>query len=157
MKFAIAVFALAAGLLAAPALAQVAAPADTRAITDCLKQAESAGQLGGNCIGLVADPCIRKSDKTSDKTKLCASRELAVWVALADVASKKVKSGGFREISAAVAESDKGWGQLRDQLCPVFDKVDPGMAPGGVAYCRMQTTAHRALLLRKLGEAVSEH
>lgn len=143
--------------LPSPAVAQLAAPADTRSITDCIKKAQNAGGLGANCIGLIADSCIAKSDKTSDKTKLCATRELAVWVALADAASKKVRSGGFKEISAAVAESDKGWVQLRDELCPAFDKVDPGMAPGGVAYCRMQTTAHRALLLRRLGEAVNPH
>jgi hypothetical protein len=29
--------------------------------------------------------------------------------------------------------------------------------PGDSAYCRMQTTANRVLLLRKLGDAVNEH
>jgi hypothetical protein len=157
MRFAIATFALVACGLASPARAEPAAPADTKAITDCLKKAESTGQFGGHCIGTVADACIEKSDKTSAKTKVCASRELAVWTALSEAASKKVKAGGFKEISAALAESDKGWTQLRDKLCPAFDKVEPGTLPGDAAYCRMQTTAHRALLLRRLGAAVNEH
>lgn len=158
MKIVIAAFALTFSTFAASAaLAQLAMPADTKAITDCLKKADDAGQLGGACIGIVADPCAEKSDKTSTRTRACAARELAVWSALTEAASKRVKAGGFKEISAAVAESDKGWNQLRDKLCPVFDQVDPGTLPGDAAYCRMQTTAHRALLLRRLGAAVNEH
>jgi hypothetical protein len=140
-----------------PALAQVAAPADTKTISDCLKKAESAGQLGSSCIGIVAEACTEQSDKASAKTKVCAARELAVWTALTIAAAKKVKAGGFKEINAAVAESEKSWTQLRDKLCPVFDKVEPGTLPGDAVHCRMQTTAHRALLMGKLGDAVNEH
>ena len=157
MKIVIAALALAAGaFLASPAFAQVA-PADLKTITDCLKKADDSGALGASCIGIVADPCVEKSDKTSAKTKACAARELAVWTALTEGASKRVKAGGFKDISAAVAESDKGWTQLRDKLCPVFDKIEPGFLPGDGTYCRMQVTAHRALLLRRLGDAVNEH
>ena len=151
--------AVAACLIASPAFAQSAAPADLKTINDCLKKADSADPfgLGNNCIGLVADPCVEKSDKTGAKTKACAARELAVWTALTEGASKRVKAGGFKDISAAVAESDKGWIQLRDKLCPVFDKIEPGFLPADGTYCRMQVTAHRALLLRRLGDAVNEH
>ena len=57
----------------------------------------------------------------------------------------------------ALAESNKRWAQQRDTLCPVFDKIEPGTLPGDAAYCRLQTTAHRVLLLRKLGNAVNKH
>lgn len=144
-------------LMASAALAQQAMPADSKAISDCLKKADSAGQFGATCIGIVADPCTEKSDKTGARTQACAARELAVWTKLTEAAAKKVKARGFKEIGAAVAESEKGWAQLRDKLCPVFDKVEPGTLPGDAAYCRMQTTAHRALLLRRLGAAVVEH
>jgi hypothetical protein len=157
MKIAIATLALIAGLAASPALAQVAAPADTKTISDCLTKADDSGALGANCIGIVADPCAEKSDKMSATTKACASRELAVWTALTMAANKRVKAGGFKDISAAVAESEKGWTQLRDKLCPVFDKIEPGFLPADGTYCRMQVTAHRALLLRRLGDAVNEH
>jgi uncharacterized protein YecT (DUF1311 family) len=66
-------------------------------------------------------------------------------------------SGGFKEIRKALVESKKAWTQQRDALCPVFDKIEPGFLPGDANYCRMQTTANRALLLRKLGDAVNEH
>ncbi len=59
-------------------------------------------------------------------------------------------------MSKARAESEKAWAQQRDALYPVFDKVEPGTLPGDAAYCRMQTTANRALLLRRLGHAVNE-
>lgn len=149
--------ALVAALAATPALAQQAAPADTKAITDCLTKANDSGALGANCIGIIADPCVEKSDKMNARTKACAMRELAVWTALTEGALKRVKAGGFKDISAAVAESGKGWMQLRDKLCPVFDKIEPGFLPADGTYCRMQVTAHRALLLRRLGDAVNEH
>jgi hypothetical protein len=143
--------------VASPAFAQQAAASDTKAISDCLKKADDSGGLGNNCIGIVADPCVEKSDKMSATTKACAARELAVWTALTEGASKRVRAGGFKDISAAVAQSDKGWMQLRDKLCPVFDKIEPGFLPADGTYCRMQVTAHRALLLRRLGDAVNEH
>ena len=61
----------------------------------------------------------------------------------------------YEEISKALADSEKSWAAQRDALCPVFDKVEPGWLPGDANYCRMQTTANRALLLRKLGAAVN--
>ena len=158
MKIVIAAFTLAFGVLTgSAAIAQLAMPADTKAISDCLTKADDAGQLGNNCIGIVADPCVEKSDKMGARTKACAARELAVWTALTEGASKRVKAGGFKDISAALAESDKGWTQLRDKLCPAFDKIEPGFLPADGTYCRMQVTAHRALLLRRLGDAVNEH
>ena len=96
---------------------------DTKTISDCLKKTDDSGGLGNNCIGIVADACVTASDNTSAKTKVCAARELAVWTALTMAAAKRVKAGGFKDISVAVAESEKGWTQLRDKLCPVFDKI----------------------------------
>lgn len=139
------------------ARAQQAAPADMQAIAACLTKAEEAGSLGTNCIGALADACIKKADNDEEKSKACAQRELNVWAALSVRAAKRVQAGGFREISGALAESEKGWIQFRDKLCPVFDKVEPGMMPGNAIYCRMQTTAHRVLLMRRLGDAVNEH
>jgi hypothetical protein len=140
-----------------PVQAQNAAPADSQTIAGCLKKADGEGQLGGNCIGAVADPCIRNADNDAGKSRACAARELNVWTGIAAAAAKKVQAGGFKDINAALLESEKGWTQLRDKLCPAFDKIDPGMMPGNAVYCRMQTTAHRALLLRRLADAVSEH
>jgi hypothetical protein len=139
------------------ASAQQATPPDLKAITNCLAKADKTGDLGTACIGLVADPCTRKAANDVAKAKACAERELAVWNAISDSASKRVRAGGFKEISKALVESEKAWTQQRDALCPVFDRIEPGFLPGDAAYCRMQTTANRALLLRRLGDAVNEH
>jgi hypothetical protein len=153
------VVALAALLVAASstAYAQQASPADLKAVNACLAKADKANSIGTACIGAIADPCIRKADNDMAKAKTCAARELAVWDAVTEAATKRVRAGGFKDISKAVADSQKSWAQQRDALCPAFDKIEPGMLPGAGAYCRMQTTAQRALLLRRLGDAVNEH
>lgn len=136
--------------------AQQTSPADMKVISDCLKSADTSDNVGTGCIGLVADACARKAENDATKVKACAQRELLVWNALTEAAAKRVRAGGFKEISKALAESEKAWAQQRDALCPVFDKVEPGTLPGDATYCRMQTTANRALLLRRLGDAVNE-
>ncbi len=100
---------------------------------------------------------MRKADNDVAKTKACAERELAAWIAVSESANKLVRAGGFKDISKAVADSQRSWLQQRDALCPVFDKIEPGFLAGGAAYCRLQVTAQRALLLRRLGAAVNEH
>jgi hypothetical protein len=145
-------------LAAAAAQAQPSnAATDIKLIGECLKKADDGGDFGSACIGLVTAPCMKKAENDAAKSKACAQRELAVWTTLGEAAAKRVRAGGFKDASAALAESDKGWSQHRDKLCPVFDKIEPGFLPGDSAYCRMQITAYRVLLLRKLGDAVNEH
>jgi hypothetical protein len=155
----LAVLTHAAALLALclSAEAKPASPADLKAINGCLASADKAGEFGAACIGTIADPCTQKAGSDVARAKACAERELAVWDAVAEAATARVRAGGFKDISKAVADSQKSWAQQRDALCPVFDKVDPGTLPGDGAYCRMQVTAQRALLLRRLGAAVNEH
>jgi len=146
---------------ASPACAQKAAPADIAAIKACLKAAAEKASFGGQCIGIVADPCIKAASPTDDggstKVKACAARELAAWSPLLDDALKRITKGGFADITKAVTAAQKTWAASRDQLCPVFDKIEPGMYLGGAAYCRLQETARRVLSLDKLGDAVNEH
>lgn len=151
--------ALAAMVFAActPARAQQTRAADLKTINDCLGAADKTDDLGTNCIGRISGTCMRKADNDVAKTKACAERELAVWITVSEAAGKLVRAGGFKDITKAVADSQRSWVQQRDALCPVFDKIEPGMVPGGAAYCRMQVTAQRALLLRRLGAAVNEH
>lgn len=137
--------------------AQKAAPTDAQAVANCLKKADDDGNLGWQCIGLIADPCANKSGAGTEQIKTCAARELSVWSGVLETALKSTKAGGFKEIESAVTESQKSWAASRDKLCPVFDKIDPGMMPGGGAYCRLQETARRALLVRRLATAVGEH
>lgn len=130
---------------------------DKTPISTCLEGA--ADGLGTGCIGIVADPCIKalKDDDTrATKAKACAARELAVWEKEMSSALKAIDSAG-RDVKAPVALAQKPWRESRERLCPAFDKIDPGMFVAGATYCRLHETAQRALLLRRLAEAVGEH
>ena len=137
------------------------APQDLKAVHTCLAGQE--GELGVKCIGTIADACIKAAENKElgnvavDKANACAARELAVWEAQLERELKAVNSGGFSDISKAVADAQKTWRASREKLCPVFDKVEPGMLNGAANYCRLQETARRVLLLRRLGEAVNPH
>jgi hypothetical protein len=155
---------LAAAMLAASlpfssiAFAQGTAPADVRVIDACLKTAEENGVFGGACVGLVADPCIKTAKGANDdvaRWKACAARELAIWTQKTNEALKKVQVGA--DVTKAVNESQKIFAASRDRFCAVFDKVEPGMYPGGASYCRLRETANRTLSLIMLGAAVNEH
>jgi uncharacterized protein YecT (DUF1311 family) len=143
-------------LMMAPqgANAQQAAPADLKVINDCLKKADEGGKLGTGCIGLIADPCAKTANDI-DKPRACARRELLAWNAILEAAAKLVRGGGFKEVNKALADSEKSWAAQRDALCPAFDRIEPGFLPGDANYCRMLTTANRALMLRKLGAGVN--
>lgn len=133
---------------------------DTKAIAQCVDAARNSDGFGGNCIGVVADPCIkaaRERDSYVEDAKACAARELAVWQArLAQAVVIATKSGGTR-MRTSVATAQKSWAASQDALCTLFNNLDPGAALGADAYCRLQETSRRALLLERLGAAVSEH
>jgi hypothetical protein len=134
--------------------------ADTKTIEACLKAATDQGASGFGCIGIIADPCIKKVSETDayrEASRTCAARELAVWSARLQRAVANVGKGGFKEVSSALAASQKSWSESLTRLCPVFEKLDPGMSLGGANYCRMQETAMRVLLLERLAEAVNPH
>src|SRR6187551_929332 len=98
-------------LIMAPqgANAQQVAPAGLKLVNDCLKNADKNGKLGTSCIGLVDEPCRGKTDNETDKNRACAQRELAIWNAILETASKRVRGGGFKEITKALADSEKAW------------------------------------------------
>ena len=107
-------------MLAAQASAQPSAP-DARAIATCLKAAEDKGAFGGECIGVIADPCIAKArdtDKSVEASKACAARELAVWRELMRLALTRMKPGGktveVYELIINGQEISPGYSELND-------------------------------------------
>ena len=144
-------------VLGGPALAaQKPSAADLKAVQTCLAGLD--GELGVKCIGIIADPCIKPALGKNDDVKAtnaCAARELAVWEVQLQDAMKSV--GSFGDIAKSVGEAQKAWLASREKLCPVFDKIEPGFLFGAANYCRLQETARRVLLLRRVGEAVNPH
>ncbi|MGE3150062.1 MAG: lysozyme inhibitor LprI family protein [Pseudorhodoplanes sp.] len=150
-------FSLAAG--AGPVFAQRAG-ADAQNLAACLKKASDQGEFGANCIGIVADPCIANAMKQKsywEDSKACANREFAIWNDLMGRALRAIEKAGGKDIKPIVAEAQKSFLQSRDKLCPIFDGLDPGMAPGGANYCRLQETARRVLSLQRLAAALGQH
>lgn len=154
-----AIFALVLSLVATSAFAaETPSAADLQQIQRCLEQAEKSDNSGMACAGVIADPCIAKTENgRHGDPKLCAKRELAVWNNLLAAAVAKVAKGGFAQVTAAIRKAQQTWMASREQVCSAFDHVDPGMAPGGSDYCRILETAGRTLALRTLGTAFAEH
>ncbi len=126
-------------------------------IHDCVAAARYAGLYPGRCVGVLADPCINSVAGKADavnKAKECAAQELKIWAARLEKSLAAIKRADA-DISFIVWKAQKAWGSAND-FCPVFDKVDPGAALGAAEYCRLQTTAARALLLEGLELSVSE-
>ncbi len=132
---------------------------DKRKIQDCVQAARKSGKYPGRCVGMVADPCmgsLRNLDDAGEQEKACAARELKIWTARLEKSLANVKRA-FPDMGDTVSQSQKSWGASNGVLCPVVEKLDPGMVLGGTEYCRLQETAARALLLEWMELAVSEH
>jgi hypothetical protein len=133
---------------------------DSKAVARCVEAAQKADGFAGNCIGVVADPCIkaaRERDSAAEDAKACARRELAVWAARLKAAIALIGKNGGNDMLASVTAAQKAGMASQDKLCPLFDNLDPGASLGGADYCRLQETARRALMLERLAAAVSEH
>jgi hypothetical protein len=155
------VFGFVAVWLAAYLTTAIAGPnPDAQKIDACLKANREKGVSGTACIGIIADPCIATASKTNDYIKgstACAARELTIWTARLQRAVASANKGGGKEFANPVAASQKSFADSLAKLCPVYDKVDPGMALGGATYCRLQETAMRAILIERLSDAVNPH
>jgi hypothetical protein len=139
----------------------IAAPnaADAQKITACLETAGTKDTSGVECIGIIADPCIAaasQKDSFSTDQKACAARELAVWTARIASHTQSISRNG-KSFIAAVTAAQKSLSDSIAKLCPIYDKLDPGLVPGGSAYCRLQITAMWALQLDRLVNAASPH
>jgi hypothetical protein len=130
-------------------------PNDSATIKTCLDNAKDS--LGQQCIGVVATPCMAAADGDPVQIRACATRESSVWEAQLEAALRRIRAGGFRELKDDISRSQEAWKSSVRSLCAAFDKIDPGMMPGGATACSMHATAGRALLLRRLGDAVNEH
>jgi hypothetical protein len=133
---------------------------DRSLIGRCLDAARADAAFGGNCVGIIADPCIknvRNSDSFVQDARNCAARELAVWEFRLQEGVRKLNRTGSPTIKTAVASAQSNWAAARGRICPAFNNLDPGAVPGSGEYCRLQETARIALLIEWLLAATVEH
>ena len=105
-------------------------------------------------LGLSQIPAPKTANDI-DKPRACAAARAARGNAILEAAAKLVRGGGFKESQQGARRLEKSWAAQRDASCPAFDRIEPGWLPGDANYCRMLTTANRALMLRKLGAGVN--
>ena len=157
--------AVAAAFLLLPAFSIGAAGEETltpddHKIAACLKEAASKGVAGTVCIGIVADPCIAEVRDTNEEAReaaICAAREVGVWQLRLNNAGMRAAKAGGKELSATLATSMRHWGESATSLCPLFQRLGPGMALGGGNYCYVYENAIRALQLERLADALHPH
>lgn len=132
-------------------------PADEKVISACLSKAEG---YGYECIGKVADACVaaakpKPDEVNNDKTVMaCGLKETAIWSNRIDRSIATIKTkGGFKEIDAAIAKSQRPWKESVQAFCAIYDPGKGG-APveGGQSYCLLRETAARALTLKQLAD-----
>jgi hypothetical protein len=155
-KFIFLSIALTCATLTLPASAAPQSP-DSKIIDQCVEAGNGNAAFPGNCIGIVADPCTKAADNETEASKKCAARELAIWNSRLQAAMNAIKKGGFPKLVTSVQASQKGWASSLDQLCPVFDQIDPSPPLQAGVFCRLHETARRALILEHIGASVSEH
>lgn len=130
---------------------------DSKLIQQCIETATSKAAFASNCIGIVADRCAKAAANRAPEPKACAARELTIWNARLQSALDAIKKGGFPKIVASVNAAQKAWAGSIDQLCPIFDQIDPIAPLEASQFCRLQETARRVLILEHIGTSVSEH
>jgi uncharacterized protein YecT (DUF1311 family) len=138
-------------ILTAPAsIAQTAAPnpRDVAAVENCLKSQRGKELKGERCIGVVADPCLKRARSTAD-SNACADRELSVWDAMLNETYRRLNEHLDEEQKTKARDMQRAWIESRDKTCDFYwDYFQGTMASPMSSYCNARETARRAIFLR---------
>jgi uncharacterized protein YecT (DUF1311 family) len=139
-------------LLLAPnaSLAEAAKPAprDATAVQNCLKAPRGKELNGERCIGVVADPCLKKAGTTADMNA-CADRELAAWDAMLNDTYRSLAEHLDDEQKAKARDMQRAWIESRDKTCQFYwDFYQGTIASPMGSYCVLRETARRAMFLK---------
>jgi len=96
------------------------------------------------------------SPRNIEDAKACAARELGVWNERLQ-ASLKIVNESFPALLTVIADAQSNLLKSREQLCPLFAMIDPGIERVGSDRCRQVETTGRAEILEKLAVTVEEH
>jgi uncharacterized protein YecT (DUF1311 family) len=144
--------ALIAGVLAtAPVHAENAKPdaRDSQAIQSCIKSARGEAQRQERCIGIIADPCLKRpaANSTAGQTER-ADRELAVWDDILNETFRRLRDKLDDEQKTKLRDMQRAWIESRDRTCKFYwDYYQGTMATPMSALCSNRETARRAMFL----------
>jgi uncharacterized protein YecT (DUF1311 family) len=147
---------IAAVLATAPIHAETANPdqhkpdaRDSQAIQSCIKSARGGAQKQERCIGIIADPCLKRpaANSTAGQTD-CADRELAVWDDILNETFRRLRDKLDDEQKTKLRDMQRAWIESRDRTCKFYwDYYQGTMATPMSALCTNRETARRALFL----------
>jgi uncharacterized protein YecT (DUF1311 family) len=122
---------------------------DSQAIQSCIKSARGGPQQQERCIGIIADPCLKRpaANSTAGQTA-CADRELAVWDDILNETFRRLRDKLDDEQKTKLRDMQRAWIESRDRTCAFYwDYYQGTMATPMAALCSNRETAQRALFL----------
>jgi uncharacterized protein YecT (DUF1311 family) len=123
-------------------------PRDVEAVQNCLKSQRGQELKGERCIGVVADPCLKRAGSTADRNA-CADRERAVWDAMLNDIYGRLGNHLDEEQKTKARDMQRVWIDARDKTCAFYwDYFQGTMASPMSAYCNVRETARRAMFLK---------
>jgi uncharacterized protein YecT (DUF1311 family) len=141
---------IALALLTASSFAEAAKPnpRDVVAVENCLKSQRGRELKGERCIGIVADPCLKRVGSTSEQNA-CADRETVVWDAMLNGFYERMRNNLDEEQKGKARDMQRVWIENRDKTCAFYwDFYQGTMASPMSAYCNLRETARRAMFLK---------
>lgn len=147
MRFA-AILSILACCVGAATLAQNERPdaRDSARIQDCVKT-----KTGGNwesCIGIISDPCSKRSKGVTSEFTACSGREQAVWDDILNETFRRLRDKLDKDQQEKLRDMQRAWITSRDKTCAFYwDFFQGTMATPMSAECRNRETGRRALFL----------
>src|SRR4029453_13971433 len=121
---------------------------DVAAVQNCLKSQRGRELKGERCIGVVADPCLKRARSTADQNA-CADRELAVWDDILNESYRRLARQLDEEQKGKARDMQRSWIETRDKTCAFYwDYFQGTMASPMSSYCNVRETARRAMFLK---------
>jgi uncharacterized protein YecT (DUF1311 family) len=122
---------------------------DSSAVQSCIKSVGANLLRAERCIGIVADPCLKRPAAQSTAGQVaCADRELVVWDDILNETYRRLRDKLDDEQKAKAREMQRAWIDSRDRTCGFYwDYFQGTMASPMGALCRNRETARRALFL----------
>ena len=123
-------------------------PRDVAAVQGCLKSQRGKELKGERCIGVVADPCLKRARSTAD-SNACADRELAVWDTMLNDTYRRLGEHLDEQQKTKARDMQRAWIEARDKTCTFYwDYFQGTMASPMSSYCVVRETARRAMFLK---------
>jgi uncharacterized protein YecT (DUF1311 family) len=111
-------------------------------IERCLADKIKMGEELSRCIGIIADPCLEKSEDPSTYGMAnCSTREYDVWDVRLNENYQKLMKDFEGEVKASLREIERVWMVYRDKKCGFYHVLERGTAAIPMdAYCTMTET-----------------